>query len=135
SIEQYRRSAGRFLLSFAEQTAQELTVYLSEMEGIEKITPAGSLRRGRETVGDVDLLVTGPAAAAVLDRFVAYPKVNEVLGRGENKASAKIGHQGLQVDVRALPRESYGAGLQYFTGSKEHNVALRSRSVRMGFKL
>ena len=135
SIEQYRRSAGRFLLSFAEQTARELTGYLSELAGVEKITAAGSLRRGRETVGDVDLLVTGPAATAVLDRFVAYPKVGEVLGRGENKASAKVGHEALQVDVRALPRESYGAGLQYFTGSKEHNVALRSRAVKMGFKL
>src|SRR5258706_3451610 len=74
SIEQYRRSAGRFLLSFAEQTATELTAYLSELPGIEKITAAGSLRRGRETVGDLDLLVTGPAAGAVLDRFIAYPK-------------------------------------------------------------
>src|SRR5216684_5454995 len=86
SIEQYRRSAGRFLLSFAEQTAEEITSYLSELDGVEKITAAGSLRRGRETVGDLDLLVTGPAA--VLDRFAAYPKVGEVLGRGENKASA-----------------------------------------------
>ena len=133
SIEQYRRSAGRFLLSYAEQTANEISAYLSELPGVEKITAAGSLRRGRETVGDLDLLVTGPTT--VLDRFVAYPKVTDVLGRGENKASAKVGHQGLQVDVRALPRESYGAAMQYFTGSKEHNVALRSRAVRMGFKL
>src|SRR5216683_2707499 len=79
SIEQYRRSAGRFLLSFAEQTAGEITTYLSELDGVEKITAAGSLRRGRETVGDLDLLVTGPAAGAVLDRFVAYPKVSEIL--------------------------------------------------------
>jgi DNA polymerase (family 10) len=135
SIEQYRRSAGTFLLSFAEQTAREIIAYLSELEGVEKITAAGSVRRGRETVGDVDILVTGQAATAVLDRFVAFPKVNEILGRGENKASAKVGREGLQVDVRALPRESYGAGLQYFTGSKDHNVALRSRAVRMGFKL
>ena len=135
SIEQYRRSSGRFLLSFAEQTAREVSSYLSELAGVEKITAAGSVRRGRETVGDVDLLVTGPAAAAVLERFVAYPKVGEILARGENKASAKIGHEGLQVDVRALPRESFGAAIQYFTGSKEHNVALRSRAVRMGFKL
>ncbi len=135
SIEQYRRSAGRFLLSFAEQSAREISEYLAEMGGVEKITPAGSLRRGRETVGDVDLLVTGPSATAVLDRFVKYPKVNEILARGENKASAKVGHEGLQVDVRALPKESFGAALQYFTGSKEHNVALRSRAVRMGFKL
>jgi DNA polymerase (family 10) len=135
SIEQYRRSAGRFLLSFAEQTSREISEYLSELPGVEKITAAGSVRRGRETVGDVDLLVTGPASAAVLDRFVAYPKVGEILARGENKASAKVGHDGLQVDVRALPRESYGAALQYFTGSKDHNVALRVRAVKMGFKL
>ena len=133
SIEQYRRSSGRFLLSFAEQVSQDIIGYLSELDGVEKITAAGSLRRGRETVGDLDLLVTGPAA--VLDRFVTYPKVGEVLGRGENKASAKVGHEGIQVDVRALPRESFGAALQYFTGSKDHNVALRSRAVRMGFKL
>lgn len=135
SIEQYRRSSGTFLLSFAEQTAREIAAYISELEGVEKITAAGSVRRGRETVGDVDILVTGPEATSVLDRFVAFPKVNDILGRGENKASARIGREGLQVDVRALPRESYGAGLQYFTGSKEHNVALRSRAVRMGFKL
>ena len=135
SIEQLRRSAGRFLLSFAEQTAREISEHLSGLPGVEKITAAGSVRRGRETVGDVDLLVTGAAPAAVLERFVAYPKVGEVLGRGENKASARIGHEGLQVDVRALPRESYGAALQYFTGSKDHNVALRVRAVKMGFKL
>jgi DNA polymerase (family 10) len=133
SIEQYRRSSGRYLLSFAEQVSQDIIGYLSELDGVENITAAGSLRRGRETVGDLDLLVTGPAA--VLDRFAAYPKVGEILGRGENKASAKVGHEGIQVDVRALPRESFGAALQYFTGSKEHNVALRGRAVRMGFKL
>jgi DNA polymerase (family 10) len=135
SIEQYRRSAGRFLLSFAEQTTREISEYLSDLPGVEKITAAGSVRRGRETVGDVDILVTGPVGSAVLDRFVAYPKVGEVLGRGENKASAKVGHEGLQVDVRALPRESFGAALQYFTGSKDHNVALRVRAVKLGFKL
>jgi DNA polymerase (family X) len=112
-----------------------LTSYLRETPGIEEITPAGSLRRGRETVGDLDLLVTGPAAAEVLERFTHFPKVEEVIARGENKASAKVGREGLQVDVRALPRESFGAALQYFTGSKDHNVALRTRAVKMGFKL
>jgi DNA polymerase (family 10) len=122
------------LLSYAEGIAQELVQHLS-IEGVELITPAGSLRRGRETVGDLDLLVTGPAAPAVLDRFLAHPRVEEVLGRGGNKASARVGREGLQVDVRALPRESFGAALQYFTGSKEHNVAIRTRAVRMGLKL
>jgi DNA polymerase (family 10) len=83
----------------------------------------------------VDLLVTGPEAAAALETFVAWPRVEEVLGRGANKASAKIGREGLQVDVRALPRQSYGAAMQYFTGGKDHNVALRTRAVKMGLKL
>jgi DNA polymerase (family X) len=135
SIAQYRQRTGRYLLSYAEDMAGELTGYLAETPGIEQITPAGSLRRGRETVGDLDLLVTGPAAADVLERFVRFPRVEEVLARGENKASAKVGREGLQVDLRALPRESFGAALQYFTGSKDHNVALRTRAVKMGFKL
>ena len=135
SIAQYRQRTGRFLLSFAEDMARELTAYLGETPGIEQITPAGSLRRGRETIGDLDLLVTGPDAAAVLERFVRIPRVEEVLARGENKTSVKVGREGLQVDVRALPRESFGAAMQYFTGSKEHNVALRTRAVRMGLKL
>jgi DNA polymerase (family 10) len=135
SIAQYRMRTGRFLLSFANDTAEELKKYLGELAGVEDITAAGSLRRGKETVGDLDLLVTGPNATAALDHFVAYPRVHEVLSRGENKASAKIGREGLQVDVRALPRETYGAAMQYFTGSKEHNVAVRTRAVKMGFKL
>ena len=135
SIAQYRLRTGRFLLSFAHEAAEEIKNYLAELEGIENITAAGSLRRGKETVGDLDLLVTGPNATAALDRFVAYPRVHEVLSRGENKASAKVGREGLQVDVRALPRASYGAAMQYFTGSKEHNVAVRTRAVKMGLKL
>lgn len=135
SIAQYRQRAGRFLLNFADQTATELTEYLAEVPGLEQITAAGSLRRGRETVGDVDLLVTGPEAAAAIERFVSHPRVSEVLGKGANKASVKMGLEGLQVDVRALPAESYGAALQYFTGSKEHNIALRTRCVKRGFKL
>ncbi len=135
SIAAYRQRAGRFLLSFAQGVADELTEYLAKVEGIEKTTPAGSLRRGKETVGDLDLLVTGPGAEEALEKFVTHPKVHEVLGRGVNKASVKFGLEGLQVDLRALPRESYGAGLQYFTGSKEHSVALRSRAQKMGLTL
>lgn len=135
SIAQYRQRTGRFLLNYAEEVADELMAYLRAVPGVENITAAGSLRRGRETVGDLDLLVTGPAATRVLDRFVEHPRVNSVLGRGENKASVTIGREGFQVDLRALPRESFGAGLQYFTGSKDHNVAVRTRAVRMGLKL
>jgi DNA polymerase (family 10) len=135
SIAQYRQRTGRYLLSYAQSMAEELTEELRKVEGVDHVTPAGSLRRGRETVGDLDLLVTGPAATNALERFVAYPRVEEVLARGENKASAKVGREGLQVDVRTLPPESFGAAMQYFTGSKEHNVAIRTRAVRMGFKL
>ena len=134
-IEQYRRSAGRFLLNFASQTAEELTAYLGAVEGVEKVTPAGSFRRAKDTVGDLDLLVTGPGAGAALDRFAAHPKVQELLAKGENKASARFGIEGIQVDVRALPAASFGAALQYFTGSKEHNVALRQRALKMGMTL
>ncbi len=135
SIAQYKERSGRFLLSFADNVARELTAYLADLEGIEAITPAGSLRRGRETIGDLDLLVTGPNAAAALDRVAANPRVHEVLGRGANKTSVKLGREGLQVDVRALEHANFGAAMQYFTGSKEHNVALRQRAVRMGLKL
>ncbi len=134
SIAQYRLRTGRFLLSVAQQTADELIAHLGG-DGIESIIPTGSLRRGRETVGDLDLLVTGPNATAALDRMATHPRVYEVLGRGVNKTSVKLGRDGLQVDVRALPRESFGAAMQYFTGSKEHNVAVRQRAVRMGLKL
>src|SRR5215475_11644779 len=135
SIAQYRQRTGRYLLSYAEGVAAELIEHLRATPGVETITPAGSLRRGRETVGDLDLLVTGPEAAAALDAFVKHPKVEEVLATGENKASARVGREGLQVDVRALSPDSFGAAMQYFTGSKDHNVAIRMRAVRMGLKL
>lgn len=135
SIAQYRQSTGRHLLSHAEGIASELMEALRTVPGVERIIPAGSLRRGRETVGDLDLLVTGPDAAAALEPFTKHPKVTEVLACGGNKASARVGHQGMQVDVRALPPESFGAAMQYFTGSKDHNVAIRLRAVKMGLKL
>jgi DNA polymerase (family 10) len=131
SIAYYRQGAGRFTLNFAAAVVEELTAYL----GAESVEAAGSFRRGKETVGDVDLLATGAGAEAALDRFVAHPRIAEVLGKGQNKASARIGLEGLQVDVRALPRSSFGAAMQYFTGSKEHNVALRSRALKLGLTL
>ena len=139
-IAQFKQRTGRFLLSVAAETAREIEEHLAGLPGIEAITPAGSLRRGKETIGDLDILVTGPGAtganaAAVLDRVASHPRVREVLVKGANKTSVKMGREGLQVDVRALDSDTYGAALQYFTGSKEHNVALRQRAVRMGFKL
>jgi DNA polymerase (family 10) len=135
SIAQYKQSSGRYRLNFGHRVADELMTYLAEGEGLEKISAAGSMRRGKETIGDLDLLVTGPGAAAALDRFVAHPRVHEVLGKGANKASVRFGLEGLQVDLRALPHESYGAAMQYFTGSKEHNVNLRTRALKLGLTL
>ncbi len=135
SIASYRHSAGRFLLSFGRRTADELIYLLSETEGVQRLSVAGSLRRGKETIGDLDILATGPGATAALERFVHLPKVHEVLGHGGNKASVKYGLEGLQVDLRTLPSESYGAAMQYFTGSKDHNVTLRTRALRLGFTL
>jgi DNA polymerase (family 10) len=135
SIAQYRLRTGRFLLPFADQTAQDLAAYIKEDAGVESVIFAGSLRRGRETIGDLDLLITGHQTAAALDRVATYPRVHQILGRGPNKTSVQLGREGFQVDVRALPAESTGAALQYFTGSKEHNVAVRIRAVRQGLKL
>ena len=135
SISQYRQRTGRYLLSYAEGIAAEASELLRSVDGVEAVTPAGSLRRGRETVGDLDLLVTGPDATAALGPFEKWPKVQEVLARGGNKVSARVGHEGLQVDVRTLPVDTFGAAMQYFTGSKEHNVAIRTRAVHMGLKL
>ena len=138
-IADYRKHAGRFHLDDADLAAERLTEYLRSFPGIERVTPAGSLRRGRDTVGDLDFLVTGPACAedrvaAVVEHVAGYPPIADVIGKGQNKVSFRL-RQGLQVDVRMLPEKSYGAALQYFTGSKLHNVTLRQRALKMGYTL
>jgi DNA polymerase (family 10) len=134
-IEAYRRSAGRFLLSFGYRVAEELIGELKAIAGVEKVEVAGSLRRGRETIGDLDLMVTGTGAPEVLNHMARHPKAQEVLGMGPNKASVLFGLERIQVDVRALPHESFGAAMQYFTGSKEHNVVLRTAAIKQGLTL
>ena len=138
-IDEYRRSAGRFRIDEAEDAAERLTAYLLAFTGIDRVTPAGSLRRGRETAGDLDLLVTGPACATentgpAVEYVAAYPGIRDIIAKGDNKVSFHVAN-GLQVDVRLLPSECYGAALQYFTGSKAHNVALRQRALKMGYTL
>src|SRR5271169_412469 len=140
AIEDYRRVAGRFLLDTAEELAEKLVEHLLAAPGIEKATPAGSLRRGRETVGDLDTLVTGKACIAaeprqkIIEHLLRFPGLMDVIAQGENKVSFRH-RNGMQVDVRLLPPESFGAAMQYFTGSKAHNVALRQRALKMGFTL
>ena len=134
AIEVFRRAAGRFRLDTAYETAEILTAWLHDSKAVEEVTPAGSLRRGRETVGDLDLLVTGRDPASIADHFVKFPGIAAILGKGEDKVSVKLKND-MQVDVRMLERSAYGAALLYFTGSKEHNVALRDRAKRHGWKL
>ncbi|MGA9978736.1 MAG: DNA polymerase/3'-5' exonuclease PolX [Candidatus Sulfotelmatobacter sp.] len=140
AIEDYRRVSGRFLIDAAETEADKLTEYLSKFPGIDKITPAGSLRRGRETAGDLDILVTGSICDSeagrqkAIDYVAQYPPLIDVIARGDNKISFHL-RSGMQVDVRLLPPDSFGAAMQYFTGSKAHNVALRQRALKMGYTL
>jgi DNA polymerase (family 10) len=140
AIEDYRRIGGRFLISAAEVEAEKLIAYIEKFPGIEKITPAGSLRRGRDTVGDLDILVTGSACTTAEGRqeaiaYVAkYPPLMDIIASGDNKISFHL-RAGMQVDVRLLPPESFGAAMQYFTGSKAHNVALRQRALKLGYTL
>src|SRR6202171_2200490 len=144
AIEDYRRIAGRFLLDTAEQLAEKLAEHLLATPlgnlGIEQVTPAGSLRRGRETVGDLDILVTGKGCIeaesrqTLIEHLLRFPGLMDVIAQGENKGSFRH-RNGMQVDVRLLPPRSVRAAMQYFTGSKAHNVALRQRALKMGFTL
>jgi len=130
-IARHRARQGRHGIAEAEHHVAPLVAYLEGSEAVERIEVAGSFRRRRETVGDVDLLAIATDASAVMERFVAYPQVASVTGSGDTKTSVVL-RSGLQVDLRVLPAESYGAALQYFTGSKEHNVKLRKRALSMG---
>ncbi|MBV9608246.1 MAG: DNA polymerase/3'-5' exonuclease PolX [Acidobacteria bacterium] len=140
SIEQYQKISGRYLLDEADRTAEKLMGHLKGLPGVDKVTPAGSLRRGRDTVGDLDILVTGNCCTnekqrdAVMERITTFPGVMDTIAKGENKVSIKL-RNGMQVDVRVLPPDSFGAAMQYFTGSKTHNVSLRQRALKMGYTL
>ena len=138
-IAEYRRNSGRFHLDDAETAAEKIIAYLKEFPGIDRVTPAGSLRRGRETVGDLDLLATGPCCeedkvAPAVEYMAAYPPIASLIAKGANKVSFRLSN-GLQVDVRLLPEASWGAALQYFTGSKMHNVTTRQRALKRGYTL
>jgi DNA polymerase (family X) len=138
-IEDHRKNTSRFRIDAARAHAERISELIREFPGIETIIPAGSLRRGRESVGDLDLLVTGPACepnvvAAAVEHVASLPLIDKLIAKGQNKVSFTL-RNNLQVDVRLLPRASYGAALQYFTGSKMHNVALRQRAIKRGLTL
>ena len=124
----------RFKSAFATQYAEALIAYLKESPGVKRVVPAGSYRRAKETIGDLDILVTAASDSPVMDRLMWYPEVEEILAQGATKASVRLTCK-LQVDVRVVPEESYGAALQYFTGSKAHSVRLRQLAQQQGLKL
>ena len=134
SIERYRKRSIRILYSSAEPAVQQIMSFLQGLEGLEHITAAGSFRRARETVGDIDILATAARPEEVVAAFVRMPLVEEVLAKGPTKASVIV-RDTIQVDLRIVEHRSFGTVLQYFTGSKEHNVRLRQIALDRGYSL
>jgi len=136
-LESLARSEGkeeRIPLQEAEQRAAPLVDYLKDSKGIKQITVAGSYRRCKETVGDLDILVSCKRDENPMDRFTAYEDVRKVVSKGDTRSTVVL-KSGLQVDLRVLPAVGYGAGLHYFTGSKAHNIAVRKRGVKKNLKI
>lgn len=139
AIASYRAMSGRVLHSAAAQVVEQIVPALRALPEVAAVVPAGSFRRGRDTVGDLDFLVAGPgfgqgAQTRVIQAFLALPGTDQILAQGDNKVSVRR-RDGLQVDLRLLPEEQFGAALQYFTGSQQHNIKLRQRAQRQGYKL
>lgn len=133
AVEERRRHAGRHLMADACDASAALVAYLREQAPAVEFIPVGSLRRGCETCGDLDVLAVG-GGPGLMDAFTGYRLVERVLGQGDTKSSVLLGG-GLQADLRLVPPDSRGAAMQYFTGSKAHNIALRDRALQRGWKL
>ena len=133
-IEMLERSKGRFLINVAYENGIRIVDYLKKNRDVLNISIAGSLRRMKETIGDIDILVSSLNPDSIMDDFVKYPDVKEILVKGSKKTSVIL-RDGIQVDVRVVKPESFGAALQYFTGSKEHNIQIRNIAVKMGLKI
>lgn len=129
-----RQKETRFKLAVAASYAESILAYLKQVLGVKRVVEAGSYRRSKDTIGDLDILVTASPGSPVMERTVVYPEVREILAQGPTKTSLRLA-SGLQVDVRVVPEDSYGAALQYFTGSKAHSVALRQLAQQLGLKL
>lgn len=133
-LAQAREAGERTRLDIAESLIEPLVDYLRGLDGVARVEVAGSYRRRKETVGDIDILVIGEDGAAIIQHFVEHEDVNTVVSQGATRSTVLL-RSGLQVDLRVVPKESYGAALQYFSGSKAHNVALRTLAVRQGYKI
>ena len=135
AIEDHKKHTGRFQIRETERLIAGLLEHMQSAPGVARIELAGSLRRRKETIGDVDILAELDGdGTPVVDHFVSFSGAQRVVGAGSTKGSIVL-HSGLQVDLRVIPSRSFGAALQYFSGSKEHNVAVRSRAVRQGLRV
>jgi len=133
-IQLREKTSGRVLLNVAYEDGTRYITYLKRCKQIEKINIAGSLRRMKETIGDLDILISSKNPETIMQYFVSYPEVAQVLAKGATKSSVLL-NDNLQVDLRVVEEKSYGAAFQYFTGSKDHNVTLRGLAIRKGYKL
>ena len=129
-----KKTGGRFVLGLIEKDVVELAERLRKEKTVREVTIAGSIRRRKETIGDADILAVADNPEALMASFVSQPEVTHVYAHGETRSSVKL-VSGIDVDLRIVPRKSYGAAMNYFTGSKEHNVALRTRAIQRGYKL
>ncbi len=134
SIEFYKKSGGRAVLGFIMPEIKSLLEKLERIKGVERVDVAGSVRRRKETIGDIDILVVSKSPKPIMDFFTTMPETESVLIYGETKSSVRL-KIGLDADLRVVPAESYGAALGYFTGSKEHGIALRELAIKKGWKL
>ncbi len=134
SLEFLSKSSGRFILGFVMPEIREIEARIKRLNGVEKATVAGSVRRMKETIGDADILVVSRKPGPIMDYFVKMPEVVKITAEGETKSAIKL-KSGLNVDLRIVPAASYGAALNYFTGSKAHNIALREIAIKKGMKL
>jgi DNA polymerase (family 10) len=134
AIEAQAQKEKRFKVAEAKHYADSLIEYLKNVPGVSKVVAAGSYRRSRETVGDLDILVSARKGSAVMDRFVEYDEVKNILSKGATRSSIVL-RSGLQVDVRLVTQASFGAALQYFTGSKAHNIVIRRLGQQRGLKI
>ncbi|MFX1520016.1 MAG: DNA polymerase/3'-5' exonuclease PolX [Promethearchaeota archaeon] len=134
NIKMYRSFHKRFILGFILPDAQDIVKKLKNLEEVEKISLAGSIRRKKETIGDVDILITSQNPSKVMDFFTKLPEVKRVIAKGKTKSTIVVANN-LHVDLRIIEKESFGAALQYFTGSKEHNIKLRKMALDKNWKL
>jgi DNA polymerase (family 10) len=134
AVEAKATQAPRMLISVVKPYVDSLVDYLRAATGVQQVVVAGSYRRARETVGDIDILVTADSGSALMDRFAGYDEVTQVLSKGTTRSSVVL-RCGLQVDVRLVAQSSFGAALQYFTGSQAHNIAIRRLAQQRGYKV